>query len=159
MIATVAGGGLSLGENVPATSAQLNNPYGVAVDSAGALYIADTANDRIRKVTNGVIATVAGNGSPGFTGDNGTATTAELSQPYGVAVDSAGNIYIADTFNNRVRRVTNGTIVTVAGGGPTFGDNGLPTNATVTQPRRGRCRLSRQLIRRRYRREPHSESY
>ena len=75
----------------------MNNPNGVAVDSAGNLYIADTGNNRIRKVSNGVITTVAGNGTQGFSGDNGPATSAQLTIPSGVAVDSAGNLYIADT--------------------------------------------------------------
>ena len=68
------------------------------MDSAGNLYIADTGNNRIRKVSNGVITTVAGNGTSGFSGDNGPATSAQLDSPYGVAVDSAGNLYIADTL-------------------------------------------------------------
>ncbi len=85
------------GDNGPATSAELNVPAGVAVDSAGNLYIADYGNNRIRKVSNGVITTVAGNGTAGFSGDNGPATSAELNMPGGVAVDSAGNLYIADT--------------------------------------------------------------
>ena len=99
VITTVAGNGTQgfSGDNGPATSAQLNGPDGVAVDSAGNLYIADTDNNRIRKVSNGVITTVAGNGTSGFSGDNGPATSAQLDDPYGVAVDSAGNLYIADT--------------------------------------------------------------
>ena len=96
VIATVAGGGASLGDNGPATSAQLANPEGVAVDSAGNLYIADYGNNRIRKVSNGVIATVAGNGTVGFSGDNGPPTSAQLAYPWGVAADSAGSLYIAD---------------------------------------------------------------
>ena len=87
------------------------------MDSAGNLYIADTGNDRIRKVSNGVITTVAGNGTSGFSGDNGPATSAQLNHPHGVAVDSAGNLYIADTGNNRIRKVSNGVITTVAGNG------------------------------------------
>ena len=71
------------GDNGPATSAQLNTPYGVAVDAAGNLYIADTGNHRIRKVSNGVITTVAGNGTPGYSGDNGPATSAQLNRPDG----------------------------------------------------------------------------
>jgi trimeric autotransporter adhesin len=134
VITTVAGGGSSLGENVLATSAQLGSPNGVAVDSAGDIYIADTANDRIRKVTNGVIATVAGNGTTGFSGDSGPATSAELSGPEGIAVDSAGNLYIADTANNRIRKVTGGTITTVAGGGSSFGDGGPATSAQLHSP-------------------------
>ena len=87
------------------------------MDSAGNLYIADTVNNRIRKVSNGVITTVAGNGTCCFSGDNGPATSAQLYGPQGVAVDSAGNLYIADTGNNRIRKVSNGVITTVAGNG------------------------------------------
>ncbi len=136
VITTVAGGGSFLGDNGPATSALLLSPYGVAVDSAGNLYIADDANNRIRKVSNGVITTVAGNGTPGFSGDNGPATSAELYLPEGVAVDSAGNLYIADTFNNCIRKVSNGVITTVAGNG-TYGfsgDNGPAISAELQYP-------------------------
>ena len=94
-------------------------PKGVAVDSDGNLFIADVSNSRIRKVSNGVITTVAGNGTLGFSGDTGPATSAQLANPSGVAVDSAGNLYIADTNNNRIRMVSNGVITTVAGSGPT----------------------------------------
>ena len=134
VITTVAGGGSSLGDNGPATSAQLNAPQGVAVDSDGNLYIADSLNYRVRKVSNGVITTVAGNGTPGFSGDNGPATSAQLAGPSGVAVDSAGNLYIAD--NNRIRKVSGGVIATVAGNGtPGFsGDNGPATAAQFNTP-------------------------
>jgi uncharacterized protein (TIGR03437 family) len=84
----------------------LYDPYGVAVDSAGNLYIADTLNGRIRKVSNGVITTIAGNGTYGFSGDNGPGTSAQLSRPYGVAVDAAGNVYVADRENSRIRLLT-----------------------------------------------------
>jgi uncharacterized protein (TIGR03437 family) len=133
VITTVAGGGSSIGDNGPATSAQLNSPRGIAVDPAGNLYIADCGNQRIRKVSNGVITTVAGNGTPGFGGDNGPATSAQLNSPWGVAVDSAGNLYIADTANNRIRKVSNGAIVTVAGNGAYGfgGDNGPATSASL----------------------------
>ena len=137
VITTVAGGGATLGDNGPATSAQLYSPKGVAVDSAGNLYIADTYNQRIRKVSNGVITTVAGTGTHGpSSGDNSPATSASLFSPTGVAVDSAGNLYIADTGNSRVRKVSNGVITTVAGtGGYGFsGDNGLATSAEVFNP-------------------------
>jgi hypothetical protein len=118
-ITTVAGNGTRgfSGDNIPATSAQFHDPFGVAVDSAGNLYIADSGNNRIRKVANGIITTVAGNGTPGFSGDNGPATSAQLNGPAGVAVDSAGNLYIADGGNNRIRKVSNGVITTVAGNG------------------------------------------
>ena len=91
----------------------------MAVDAAGNLYIAEFSNNRVRKVaTNGNISTLAGNGVSGFSGDGGQATSAQLNGPQGVAVDSAGNVYIADTANNRVRKVAaNGVITTVAGNG------------------------------------------
>jgi sugar lactone lactonase YvrE len=135
MITTLAGNGKFgfSGDNGPAISAEFKVPYGLAVDLAGNLYIADNGNNRIRKVANGVITTVAGNGKDGFSGDNGLATSAELSIPYAVAVDSAGNLYIADTGNSRIRKVANGVIATVAGGGsgPGNGDGGSPTGALL----------------------------
>ena len=138
VIATVAGNGTPAfsGDNGPATSAQLSAPIGVAVDSAGNLYIADSSNDRIRKVTNGVITTVAGNGTLGFSGDNGPAISATLNAPNGVAVDSAGNLYINDCGNYRIRKVTNGVITTVAGNGTLgfSGDNGPATSAQLNSP-------------------------
>jgi hypothetical protein len=123
VITTVAGGGASIGDNGPAVGAQLAGPGGVAVDSAGNLYIADEFNHRIRKVTNGAITTVAGNGVPGFNGDNIPAISAQLNFPTGVAVDSAGNLYVADEANSRIRKVANGVITTAAGTG-TNGFNG-----------------------------------
>jgi uncharacterized protein (TIGR03437 family) len=138
MITTVAGAfgvGFS-GDNGPATSAHLYLPSGIAVDSAGSLYIADTNNSRIRKVSNGVITTVAGNGKFSFSGDNGPATSAALYLPYAVAVDSSGNLYIADTYNSRIRMVSNGVISTVAGNGMAgcCGDNGPATSAEFYLP-------------------------
>ena len=138
-ITTVAGGGpysAALGDNGPATSAYLSQPSGVAVDSAGNLYIADSFNNRIRKVSAGVIATVAGSSAPqgSSLGDNGPAIAAQLAQPFGVAVDSAGNIYIADAGNGRIRKVTSGVINTVAGGGTSLGDNGPATSANLGDP-------------------------
>jgi uncharacterized protein (TIGR03437 family) len=138
VITTVAGNGTRgfSGDNGPATSAQLYGPCGVAVDAAGNLYIADTYNQRIRKVSNGVITTVAGNGTYGFSGDNGPATSAQLKNPWGIALDSAGNLYIADTSSQRIRKVSNGVIATVAGNGtPGFsGDNGPATSAQLYGP-------------------------
>ncbi len=121
------------GDNGPATSAQLDGVAGVAVDSAGNLYIADVNNNRIREVSNGVITTVVGNGTAGFGGDNGPAISAELNHPSGVAVDSAGNLYIADQNNFRVREVSSGVITTVAGNGGvgSTGDNGPATAASM----------------------------
>jgi uncharacterized protein YjiK len=130
-ITTFAGTGMFgfSGDGGPATGAMLHNPYGVAVDTAGNLYIADTYNSRVRKVSSsGTITTVAGNGTSGFSGDGGPATSARLRDPQGVAVDAAGNLYIADSSNNRVRKVSaSGTITTIAGtGSPGFFGNGLP---------------------------------
>src|ERR1035438_7849247 len=140
IISTVAGSGTAGfgGDGSAATSAQLNAPFGVAVDAAGNLYIAEFGNNRVRKVaTNGNIGTLAGSGVSGFSGDNGQATSAQLNGPQGVAVDSAGNVYIADTANNRVRMVApNGVITTVAGTGAAgvSGDGGLAINALVGNP-------------------------
>jgi len=136
VITTVAGGGSSLGDNGPATGAQLYDPSGVAVDPAGNLYIADAGNNRIRKVSNGVITTVAGNGTQGFSGDNGPAASAQLYDPASVAVDSAGNLYIADVLNNRIRKVSSWVITSIAGTGTCgfSGENGPPTSAQLCAP-------------------------
>jgi uncharacterized protein (TIGR03437 family) len=138
IIATVAGSGnfKFSGDGGPATSAALNLPSSVAVDALGNLYIADTANHRVRKVTtSGVITTVAGNGTAGFSGDGGPATAASLNAPYSVAVDGNGNIYIADTDNQRVRKVSpSGTITTIAGGGENPGDGIPATSAQLDSP-------------------------
>lgn len=135
-ISTIAGTGASGfgGDGGPATAAPLDYPGGVAKDSAGNIYIADTDNRRIRKIApNGIISTVAGNGvSPaGTRGDGGLATDAQLNDPTGVAVDSSGNIFIADPADHRIRKVsTDGTISTVAGTGtPGFGGDGGPATA------------------------------
>ena len=161
-IYTVAGDGTAgfSGDGGPATSAELNDPAGVAVDGAGNLVIADTSNNRVRVVaastgtfygqamTAGDIYTVAGDGTGGFSGDGGPATSAELDSPYGVAVDGAGNLVIADTDNNRVRVVaastgtfygqamTAGDIYTVAGDGTSgfSGDGGPATSAELAYP-------------------------
>ena len=138
IVTTVAGDGTSgySGDNGPAAAAQLNDPLAVAVDGAGSLYIADSLNNCIRKVTNGVITTIAGNGNPGNSGDNGSARAAQLANPSGVAVDGMGNLYIADEHNNRVRKVTDGVITTVVGNGiPGYsGDNGPATAALLHEP-------------------------
>ena len=135
-ITTVAGGGSDLGDGGPATSAQLRRPIGIAVDGTGNVYIADNRDHRIRKVdTSGTITTVAGTGAGGFSGDGGPATSAQLRRPRGVALDGAGNLYIADSENNRIRKVdTSGTITTVAGGGSDLGDGGPATSAQLRRP-------------------------
>jgi len=129
----------SVGDGGAATSAQLCTPGGLAVDSSGNLYIADDNNDRIREVnTSGTISTVAGDGTAGFSGDDGSATSAELNSPSAVFVDSHGNIYIADTGNYEIREVTSGTIHTVAGenslGAGFGGDLGPATSAQLNDP-------------------------
>jgi sugar lactone lactonase YvrE len=137
-ITTVAGNGNqgSSGDGGPATSASLSVPYGMAADSAGNLYIADTDNSRIRKVSNGTITTVVGNGFQGFSGDGGPATSASLYLPTGVAADSAGNLYISDAVNNRIRKVSGGTITTFAGNGGyrASGDGGPAAIASLDEP-------------------------
>jgi trimeric autotransporter adhesin len=136
----IAGNGIMgySGDGRAATKAQLNTPQGIAADSAGNLYIADTNNNRIRKVTAGIIATVAGNGIAAFAGDGGLATAASLDNPMSVAVDSAGNLYIADHNNNRVRKVTTDGVIRTVAGSASYGysgDFGSATAATLYDPR------------------------
>jgi len=129
------------GDGGQATAAQLGNPWGVAVDGAGNVLIADVFNNRIRKIntTTGIISTVAGVGTAAWTGDGGQATAAKLNEPTGVAVDGAGNILIADNSNNRVRKVnTSGIISTIAGTGLPYGytgDGGPATAAHLYYPK------------------------
>jgi uncharacterized repeat protein (TIGR01451 family) len=140
VMTTLAGNGTYgySGDNGPATSAQLNLCSAVAVDAYGDVFLADSSNQRIREVLpNGIIITVAGNGVGGYWGDNGPATSAELAEPQGLAVDTSGNLYIADTGNNRVREVTSdGTITTIAGTGVFgFAGDGLAaTSASLADP-------------------------
>jgi uncharacterized alkaline shock family protein YloU len=181
IITTIAGTGTASysGDNGPATSAELNYPLGVALDASGTfsflhflfnfltssfclgnVYIADTYNNRIRKVTasTGIITTIAGTGTTTYSGDNGLATSATLYYPADVALDSAGNcsrqhsvyiitlslsnllgnVYIADIYNNRIRKVTasTGIITTIAGTGTTTfsGDNGPATSTGLNYP-------------------------
>lgn len=140
IITTVAGDG-EQGfdtDGVPATSAPLNAPHGITIDPEGNLYIADADNHRVRQVgVDGVIHTVAGTGEPGFAGDGGAANAAQLSEPSGVALDAAGNLYIADTGNNRIRKVTpSGVISTIAGNGAAgyTGDGGPAAAASLSAP-------------------------
>ncbi len=135
-ISTVAGGGSALGDNGPATSAQIGNPGNVAFDSAGNLYVADTGNHRIRKVdTAGVITTFAGT-TQGFSGDGGPATSAQLDSPNSLALDGADNLYVSDQSNNRIRKVdaATGNISTAAGGGSALGDGGAALSAQLYSP-------------------------
>ena len=140
IIKTVAGNGTAgySGDGGSATSAQLNGPNGVAVDAIGNLFIADFENSVIRKVSiSGVITTVAGKGTPRYSGDGGSATSAELNTPNGVTVDTSGNLFIADWGNNRIRKVnTSGVITTVAGNGTKghSGDGGSATAAELSWP-------------------------
>ena len=125
-ISTVAGNGVRgfSGDGGPATDAELNNPLSVSVDSAGNIYIADSSNNRIRKVSpNGLINTVAGGGANN-PGDGGQATSAGLDGPSGMALDPAGNLYIADRNNMRVRKVSAGGIITTVAGDGTQGNSG-----------------------------------
>ncbi|WP_250291816.1 NHL repeat-containing protein, partial [Frankia sp. CiP1_Cm_nod1] len=139
-VTTVAGTGVAgfSGDNGPASAAQLAKPTSVLVDADGNLYIADSGNNRIRRIgTNDVITTVAGTGAPGYSGDGGPATAARLAGPGGLAADTAGNLYIADNANNRVRRVSSdGVITTIAGTGVAgfSGDNGPATAAHLANP-------------------------
>ncbi|MDM8556471.1 hypothetical protein QUF75_17235 [Desulfococcaceae bacterium HSG7] len=139
-ISTVAGSGTAgySGDGGAATAAQLNYPSGVYADAFGNLFIADANNYRIRKVdTSGDISTVAGNGTAGYLGDGGAATTKALNVPRGVYADASGNLFIADTFNNRIRKVdTSGNISTVAGNGSKgySGDGSAATSAQLYYP-------------------------
>lgn len=132
-ITTVAGTGTAgfSGDGGPATLAQFNEPRGIAVGPDGAVYIADFRNHRIRRLLNGTLTTVAGDGSYGFRGDNGPATMAWLTEPQDVAADNKGNIYIADLENHRIRRISNGIITTIAGGGTSFFGGGPATNVKL----------------------------
>ena len=139
-ITVVAGTGTQSygGDGAAAASAHLNTPRDVAVDSSGNLYIADTNNHRIRRVdTAGVITTVVGTGANTYGGDGGPATSAQINNPLGIGMDGADNLYIADTVNNRIRKVdTAGVITTVAGTGAKSygGDGGAPESAQFDYP-------------------------
>ena len=140
IITTLAGTGSPgyAGDGGPATSALLNTPTGVVVDTGGNLFIADTSNNLVRRVdaVTGIITTIAGNGTAGYTGDHGAATSAELNQPDALAIDNAGDLYIADDNNNVVRKVAGGVITTIAGNGTAgyAGDGGQATSAELNDP-------------------------
>lgn len=142
IISTVVGHGVSgySGDGGLATAAELSNPIGVAVDGAGKIYVSDMSNERIRMVnTSGIITALAGNGSPGFSGDGGQATAAEVNTPRFITLDAtSANLYIADQGNNRVRKInlSTGIISTIAGTGVGGygGDGGQATAAQLNQP-------------------------
>ncbi len=138
---TVAGNGNLpfAGDGGPSTASRLQSPSGAATDASGRVYIVDTQNHRIRRVaTNGIISTIAGNGEPGFSGNNGLAINAQLETPSSVAIDDAGNLYISDSDNHRVRRVDANTGIITAffgnGGTNSGGDGGSATQARVVRP-------------------------
>lgn len=140
LISTIAGTGTAgfSGDNGPAAAAQLNHPEGVFADASGNIYIADTYNNRIRKIsTNGTISTIAGTGTAGFSGNSGPATLAQLNQPTCVLMDAAGNLFIADSYNNCVRKVdASGNMSQVAGNTSIgfSGDGAAATYAQLWQP-------------------------
>src|SRR5260370_21792627 len=142
MIPTAMGPGEKgfAGDGGPANAAVLNGPFDVAFDTAGNLYFSDTFNNRIRRVDahSGLISTVAGNGDKGYSGDGGPATAAALNEPYGIVLDSAGNIFVADRLNRRVRRIdaASGVITTSAGTGEAAygGDGGPASRAALAEP-------------------------
>jgi uncharacterized protein (TIGR03437 family) len=136
-ITTFAGGGQSPGDGGPATGASLSRPLGVAVDNAGNVYIAEANGNRVRKVSGGVIATVAGNGSTNSAGDGGPAIQAGINSPWHVAVDAAGDLFISQINDARVRLVTpGGNITTMAGTGTdgSSGDGGPGSSAMLDRP-------------------------
>jgi uncharacterized protein (TIGR03437 family) len=140
IVSTAAGNGVEnySGDGGPATAAQLNMPANIVLDNVGNLYIADSANNRVRKVSaSGVITTVAGTGVAGYSGDGGPATSAMFNGPEGLSADSDGNVYIADTRNNRVRKLQpNGIILSIVGDGNAafFGDGGIGNAASIHAP-------------------------
>ncbi len=142
IITTIAGTGSATfsGDSGASTSAALNSPVGITLDSSGNVYIADTGNHRVRKITvsTGIITTIAGTGTASHSGDGGAATSATLSSPNGVLIDSSGNVYISDTNNHRIRLVTASTgVITTIAGTVYFGyggDNDVATSAKFWYP-------------------------
>lgn len=147
-ISTFAGTGEPsyAGDGGPALAARLNNPFDLAFDPAGSLVFADTYNHCLRRIDarTGAIATIAGNSTPGFSGDGGPATSAQLNQPYGVTVDHAGTIYVADRLNKRVRRIdgASGIITTLAGEGSPSGEPLVEPNGLALEPAYGRLYIA-----------------
>ena len=140
LITTAAGNGVigSTGDNGSATAAKIYGPSGVAVDASGNIFIADTQNNKIRKVTKttNIITTFAGTGLPTYAGDGSAATSASLRNPYGIVFDSSGNLYFSDQYNHRIRKITvsSGTISTIAGDGTmSFCGDGAPATSACLQ--------------------------
>jgi hypothetical protein len=140
IITTVAGAGSPgfSGDGGQATNAELSAQSDVILDSVGNLYIADLGNNRIRKVnTNGVITTIAGTGTAGYSGDGGQATDAEINQATGICFDASGNLYIADRNNSRIRMVNSAGIISTVAGNGSFGfsgDAGQAIDAELNTP-------------------------
>ena len=135
---TIAGTGVAgfSGEGGTATAARINSPSSVVVDASGNIFISDNQNYRVRKISpSGIITTVAGTGTYGFTGDRGAATAARIGRPEGLCIDATGNLYLADRDNQRIRKISpSGIITTVAGGGTVTGDGGAATSAVLNYP-------------------------
>jgi len=134
VVTTLAGSGSSGSADGTGTLASFNNPYGVAVDLSGNVYVADKGNFLIRKITSGgVVTTLAGSGSSGSA--NGTGTAASFNYPFGVAVDGSGNVYVGDYENHLIRKITSaGEVTTLAGSGSSGSANGTGTAASFSSP-------------------------
>jgi sugar lactone lactonase YvrE len=135
--ATYTHTGKEIGDGGPATDAVLNDPTGIYIDNYGAIFVAERKQHRIRRIFHGVISTVAGNGRSGFSGDGILASRARLSHPGGLVGDNSGNLFLADTLNHRIRRISSdGTVTTVAGNGERgfVGDGGPAVEARLRSP-------------------------
>ncbi|MBO9541147.1 IPT/TIG domain-containing protein [bacterium] len=133
-VSTVAGSGASLGDGGSATSAKLQSPNVILATGASDFYLIDSSQYRVRRVTSGTISTVASNGSSNFSGDGGSALSAQFDTSSGIAVDASGDVYFTDTGNHRIRKVSGGLITTVVGNGTSGSGTGAPLGATLSQP-------------------------